>query len=210
VFDESIVGETGNEAKEESFMLRRSLRLSLWLWLASFTGSLFLAYGQTSTLAAAIDFGNIPIIAGMSKTQVLTALAGKYIFNPPTADNPTRYVTTTDDKHSLVGYLIFEAEVLVKVGVLWASEDTAYSAVHTIGNILDKFKGEGFSSCFTSFSKQAHAEQQYERETLFIDCGQKAIEVSADKWSNKDGNFQTSMIWESATYIPAPVAKKRR
>jgi hypothetical protein len=192
-------------------MLRRfPLWLSIWLYLAGFIGSSFLAHGQNPALAAVIDFGNTPIIAGMSKTQVLTALVGKYIVSPRADDSSTWDVTATGDRHYIVGYLNFESEVLVKVGVLWASEDTAYSTVHTIGDILDKFKGEGFSACFTSFSKQAQAEQESERENLSIDCGQKSIDVSTLKWSTKDGNAQVSMIWESATYIPVPAAKKRR
>lgn len=150
-----------------------------------------------------IEFGSVRLLAGMPRDQVIASLAALYMISP--WKNPegmdTWGVADRNGNHALVGYVTFEAGKLLRAGRNWPQTGSGYDVVHTVSNLLDRFREEGFAKCSASTRKQNRPEGDH--DILAINCGSKGITLDASH-SRYQGESLTGVdVYEEILYTPS-------
>ena len=141
------------------------------------------AHDAANTTEPYLEFGSVHLVAGMPRERAIALLAESYTISPwknPDGMDTWGVADRLGDArqvHPLVGYVSFEAGKLIRAGKYWPQSGVGYDVVHTVSNILDNMREEGFSKCSVSTRKQRQPERDH--DILAINCGLKGITLDA-------------------------------
>jgi hypothetical protein len=166
--------------------------------------------GTENAVHASIELGPVRLIAGMPRDQAIALLAESYTISPwknPEGSDTWGIADRRADEHGnrpLVGYVSFEGGKLLRAGKYWPQSGSGYDVVHTVSNILDDLRKEGFSRCSVSNRKENQPDREH--DILAINCGFKGISLDASL-SHDQGESATGVdVYEE---IADGVAGKR-
>ena len=126
------------------------------------------------TTEATIEFSPIHLSLGMPKERVLSVLAEHYDISPWKGQGRDLWgVARQTEPHLLIGTVQFDGNRLSFVSRMWENSNTAFSAIHVTANLMARLRDEGFSECSVSAEKESEAENEMERDSIMINCGQK-------------------------------------
>lgn len=158
-----------------------------------------------------LEFGPVRLVAGMPRERAIALLAEAYMISP--WRNPEGMDTwgvadrqpNEHGSHPLVGYVSFEAGKLLRAGKHWPHDwphaGADYGVVHTISNVLDRFREEGISNCSVSTRKQNQAEGDH--DILAINCGSKGVTVDASLGHYQGENVTGVDVYEEIADVSA-------
>ena len=128
-----------------------------------------------------LELGPVRLLAGMPRDRAIASLAESYTISP--WRNPegvdTWGVADKNGNHPLVGYVSFESGKPLRAGRYWPQSGSGYDVAHTVSNLLDRFREEGFSHCSVSTRKESRPESDH--DILAINCGFKGISLDASR-----------------------------
>jgi hypothetical protein len=88
---------------------------------------------------------------------------------------------------------------LLKPESYWPHSGSGYDVVHTVSNMLDHLREEGFSKCSVS-NRRENQPDRWEHDLLSINCGSKGISLDASL-SHYQGESVTGVdVYEEIVY----------
>ncbi len=130
-----------------------------------------------------IELGQVRLMPAMPKEHVIELLTESFAVSPWKGGDKSDTWGVADGRadehgnHPLIGYVSFEGGRLARAGKYWPQTGSGYDVVHTVSNILDHLREEGFTNCSVSTRKPNQPE--IEHDAVLISCGWKGISVDA-------------------------------
>lgn len=130
-----------------------------------------------------IELGIVRLIPAMPKDHVIELLTESFTVSPWKGGDQSDTWGIADRRadehgnHPLIGYVSFEGGRLVRAGKYWPQMGSGYDVVHTVSNILDRLREEGFTNC--SVSTRRPNQPASEHDAVLISCGSKGISIDA-------------------------------
>ena len=185
--------------------MKLSLRL-LPLFILLFASFRAEAAERKETAQPSLELTPVRLVLGMPKEQVITLLTEYYDLAPwKGGDVPDTWgVGEKNGIHFVVGILAFQNGSLTRAARFWKHEDTDFSVVRTLSNLIGLLRDEGFEDCKISTRKEPQPDSEH--DAIVINCGPKGIVVSADAYHHGGKDLQTVEISEELEVA----ASKRR
>src|ERR1700674_5278813 len=130
-----------------------------------------------------IELGPVRLIPAMPKGHAIELLTESFTVSPWKGGDQSDTWGVADRRadehgnHPLIGYVSFEGGRLTRAGKYWPQTGGGYDVVHTVSNLLDHLREEGFTNCSVSTRKPNQPE--IEHDAVLISCGSKGISVDA-------------------------------